>query len=45
MMDGDARKRVLFSKVVDEHATFILGGAELEVHGEHADYYVQKKPA
>jgi hypothetical protein len=44
MMDGLARKRVLFSKVVDEHATFILGGTDLEAHGEHADYYVAKKP-
>jgi hypothetical protein len=34
MIIGDISRRVVFSKVANEHATFVLGGEDIEAHGE-----------
>ena len=39
--DGETRW-VLFSKVANEHATFVLGGEKLELHGKDAEGYTGK---
>jgi hypothetical protein len=42
MTVGDTTRRVMFSKVSSEHATFVLGGEELEQHGEDSRAYLDK---
>jgi hypothetical protein len=42
MVDGDNMRWVVFSKVTNKHATFVLGGEQLESHGEDADDYIDK---
>ena len=40
MVDGDITKQVLFSKIASHKATFVLGGEEMEVHGDDARIYM-----
>ncbi|MFO8072594.1 MAG: hypothetical protein R6V85_12030 [Polyangia bacterium] len=42
MMVGDTTRRVVFSKIASEHATFVLGGEDLEKHGDQADAYLER---
>ena len=42
MTVGGSTRRVMFSKVASEHATFVLGGEELEKHGEDSESYTEK---
>ena len=42
MVDGDNLRLIVFSKVADEHATFVLGGTALEAHGDDAGGYMDK---
>ena len=42
LLIGDIRRRVVFSKVADEHATFVLGGDEIEAHGEDSKEILEK---
>jgi len=43
LVDGDEVRRVVFSKVADEQATFVLGGDDLEAHGRDSISYIDKK--
>jgi hypothetical protein len=43
MVEGDDVRLVVFSKVASEHATFVLGGKQMESHGVDAIEYVDKK--
>jgi predicted RNA-binding Zn-ribbon protein involved in translation (DUF1610 family) len=42
MTVGDTTRRVMFSKVSSEHATFVLGGEGLEKHGEDSESYLEQ---
>jgi hypothetical protein len=42
MVVGETTRRIMFSKVASEHATFVLGGEELEQHGEDSKAYLDK---
>ena len=41
LMKAGTPKQVFFSKVADERATFVLGGDEMEVHGDHAEEFIE----
>ncbi len=41
LVDGDEFRQIVFSKVANEKATFVLGGDEMESHGEHAKEYLE----
>lgn len=43
MTEGDEIRTVVFSKVCNEHATFVLGGEHMESLGDKAGDYLDKK--
>lgn len=41
LVDGEHVRRVVFSKVANEQATFVLGGDEIEAHGKDSTEYLE----
>lgn len=43
LIEDGVTRWVLFSKVANEQATFVLGGEKLELHGKDAEEYTGKR--